>query len=217
MKIRKEYLIFGGVILFIVVLLLIAKFTRSDVRYDKDKIAISYEDIITTEEVNDEYNDTEQESIDLDDNTSDNVVVDTVDEKPVVDEQSTEEQVEDSKTSGVDSTELEDDNNVDGFEETDRSVSDDFSSLTDTELSTLIYGYTMHTLDPSYIAFLSEDCLSVYNSDSQDFSEIRSNFFSFSLDRDNTCLHLTSEDGTKQYDIYYTVSDNYLTSVYMNQ
>lgn len=144
MKIKKEYLIFGGVIVVLIGLVTLPKLLKSDVKYDKDKVTISYDSTEGEGVVPDTEEDlVDEEDTDVVDEDADAVEDDTDTVDTATD--ATDEEVIDTEV--TDEPETTDEPEVDDTEYLYTDSEPEFNStLTDDSIMSVVRFYVCNLL-----------------------------------------------------------------------
>lgn len=156
MKIKKEYLIFGGVALVLVGLVSVPKLFKSDVKYDKDKITINYENS-TEDELDLEETNTDEEDMD----ESIDEEIDTQESDSVVSVNAEYKGVEDTNDSEPVDVETTEEPEVDETEYLDSDSEPEFNStLTDDAIMSVVRFYVCNLFaDDTFNAMTTKELM----------------------------------------------------------
>lgn len=206
---RKEFIIFGIVILILIICIIFSRINSSKPKYDKSKIKLNFNQV--TEQVKSEDSSTKQsKEVDSESEQSNSVIIQSTEGI-----QTTEESTESvDTTEQVDSTES-DDSVKDGG---DANLPSTVSSMSDNDFRDFIYQASSNRLDSEILnTYCSQEFINKY----ADLSTGAMKVFAYSdfpsersLDKENKCIKI-SIDGI-DYTIYYELTaDGLLNNVYL--
>lgn len=206
---RKEFIIFGAVILILIVCIIFSRINSSKPKYDKSKIKLNFNQV--TEQVESEDSSTKQsKEVDSESEQSNSVVIQSTENM-----QTTEESTESvDTTEQVDSTESDDSVKDDG----DANLPSTIDGMSDNDFRDFIYQASSNRLDSEILnTYCSQEFINKY----ADLSTGAMKVFAYSdfpsersLDKENKCIKV-SIDGI-DYTIYYELTaDGLLNNVYL--
>ena len=158
MKVRKEFIIFGGIIVVIIVLICISSFSNKNNGYKSAQKYISYEEIERTEEYYDEeVSDTEEIIQEVEEEEVSEEVIDIA--ESIIDAEVNTEQETISSAEVEQSTEETDESSSDML--VSDSISDTFISELDSDtIISLVRYYVCNLTSESFEMYLTEDLIS---------------------------------------------------------
>lgn len=209
---RKEFIIFGVVILILIICIVFSRMNSNKPKYDKSKIKLNFDQV--TEQVESEDNSDEQSE----ETNSESTQSDTVTTQPAEDNQqpvNTEE-----PTESVDTTEQVDSTESEGYvkDDGDTNLPSTISSMSDNDFRDFVYQASSNRLDSEILdAYCSKDFIAKY----PDLANGTMKTFAYaefpserSLDKENKCIKVNI-DGV-EYTIYYELTaDGLLNDVYL--
>lgn len=157
MKVRKEFIIFGGIIVVLIVLICISSFTNKNRGYKSAQKYISYEEIERTEEYyEEEISDTEEIIQEAETEEVSEEVIDTA--EPIIDAEASAEQETISSDETEQSTETVDEPSSDML--VSDSISDTvISDLDNDTIISLVRYYVCNLTSESFEMYLTEDLI----------------------------------------------------------
>lgn len=203
---RKEFTVFGVVILILVICIIFSRFNSSKPKYDKSKIKLNFDRV--TEQIESESTIEEQSEREFSENTQTTQVV-TLPNESTQQSIITEESLE-----TVDSTESA------NFSKDDKEATlpNSISSMSDNDFRDFVYQASSNRLDSEILdAYCSKDFIAKY----PDLANGTMKTFAYSefpsersLDKENKCIKVNL-DGV-EYTIYYELTaDGLLNDVYL--